>query len=249
VTAHTGNQFIRLTGSSSTTLFNAQYSWLDLSAAFQSRPAGHDRLIGSMDMFVSSGDSADASFYGIFGFDDFNFLDYGVLIIPNSRSIMMVTNAADAKKVSGFFPYDTWFNIAIQADYVTGGLAVLYNGTEISSLSTTNDAIVESSFTDLDLICVNTPTSPNPRVVFADNYRVVVTQATQPTPRLTIEPGAIGEWHLSWSSAFADWILESTQTIESGWLDTGVTPNVSGGIASADLTDAPPRTFYRLRKP
>ena len=253
-----GNQFHRFTASSSTVTNNSEWAWTDLTGAFTARPAGYDRLIGSIDMFVPSGDSLDGSVYGLLGYEDGpdgnggigNFLDFGFFIVPNTRSIQLLMDGTVATSVAGAFSYDKWFTISITADYGTGAINILTNGTLVPGLVATNSYIPDSSFTDLDLFCQNSKSSPNPRVVFSDNYRVLVEQTAPPVPQLKIEPGAIGEWHLSWSGLYWDWILESTQDIGAAtWTNEGVTPSILSGVASVDLTDAPPRTFYRLRKP
>jgi len=253
IVAASGSQFHRFTASSSTTANVGSWSWANLGDVFDSRPAGYDILTGSIDMYIPSGASSDGSSYGLFGYDDSvdgNFLDYGFLVVPNSRSIRMLLDGAVTASVPAAFSYNTWFTVALVVDYTSGDVSVLVNGSVVTGLAGTNPYIIGSTFTDLDLFSQNSKTAPNPRVVFSDNYRVSVGPRALVRPTLTITPGAIGEWHLSWSADYFDWILESTQDITATtWVNEGVTPDVAGGVASVDLPNAPPRTFYRLRQP
>jgi hypothetical protein len=251
ITTPYGNQFLRFTASSSSVMGAEQLSWVDLSSQFTQRPAGYSRLTGSMDFFVPSNESADASVYGLFGFDG-NYLDFGFLIIPNSRTIVMVTNAVDGGRLAGAFPYNTWFNVGLRLDYATGRLDLLTNGIAVPGLSSTIHFQPGAAFTDLDLVSANSTGSPNPRTIFSDNYRVIVEEPPPELPRLTIQPGTIGKWHLTWGSAFEHWILESTHNLQSGstvWVNENAIPTVMGGTATWDVMNAPPNTFYRLRKP
>src|SRR5437867_1971806 len=186
VMSPSGSQFHRFRASSSTSAQNQQYAWPDLSGAFAARPSGNDVLTGSIDVFVPSGDSADGSLYGLLGFDfDSNtanyFLDYGFLVVPNSRTIRLVVDAADtAQSPAGIFPYDTWFNVAVQVNYQSGDIVVLYNGAPVPGLTTNFSFIVGSSFTDLDLFSQNSLNAPTSRIIFSDNYRVTVDSLIPP---------------------------------------------------------------------
>lgn len=171
-----GSQMVRLTASSSTTAVNAQYAWPDITGAFASRPGGHDRLVASMDMLVPAGGSADASIYGLLGWSGGgNVLDFGLLVSPSGSFIALLgADGASLGEVGAAFPYNTWFNLAVEVNYQTGAMLVLLNGTPVAGLSGSNPALVGSALEDVDLYCENDTASPNPRVVFADNYRVTV---------------------------------------------------------------------------
>lgn len=171
-----GSQFMRFTASSSTTANNGQWSWIDITAAFAARPAGHDRLVASMDVLVPSGDSADTSNYGLQGYSNGgNTVDFQVVLAPAGRAMFLGgNNGAELAQVGDAFPYDTWFNLAIQVNYQTGELIVLTNGVPVPGLSATEPLIVGSLLEDVDLFCVNDLTPPNPRVIFTDNYRIIV---------------------------------------------------------------------------
>ena len=252
-----GNQFHRFTANSSSQAIVGAWAWPNLTDAFISRPAGFDVLTESIDIYVPSGDSADGSAYGLYGYDydasvnDY-FLDYGFLVIPNSRTIRLIIDATETASVAATFSYDTWFNIAIVVDYTSGAVRIFLNGVVVPGLAGANPYLVDSILADVDLFCRNSRTAANPRMIFSDNYRVVAGTSASVSvhPKLAIEAGAIGEWHISWSVDYLDWILESTQDITAaGWTNEGVTPEISGGVASVDLPNAPPRTFFRLRKP
>jgi hypothetical protein len=255
VVARTGNQFHRFTASSSTATTEGEYIWTDLLDAFDTRPDDYNIVSASIDMYVPSGDSADGSYYGLFGYDyhassDAFLFDYGFFIVPNARAIVLVLNGTVVTSATGMFSYNSWFNLDIQADYISGAVKIFTNGVAVPQLARTNLFIVGSSLSDVDLFSQNSKTTPNPRVVFTDNYRIVAIRPTPPAPILSIEPGAIGEWHISWNAAFSDWILEWTQDLGAmAWMEDGSTPTITGTVASVDLTEQPPHTFYRLRKP
>jgi hypothetical protein len=154
--------------------------WPDVSEAFTARPSGYDILTGSIDVFVPSGDSSDGSVYGLLGFDydpgfDDVFLDYGFLIVPNTRAIRLVIDGAVvAESTTEVLPYDTWFSVGIQANYLTGDIVVLLDGTIVPGLTTNFSYIVFSSLVDVDLFCENSISPPTSRTIFSDNYRVAV---------------------------------------------------------------------------
>ncbi len=179
-----GNQFHRFRASASTSVNNYQYVWPALFAAFAARPPAYDILSGSIDIFVPSGDSADASVYGLMGFDEYIdgiYLDYGFLIVPNARRIQLVIDGSvERESVTNFFPYNTWFNVAIQVNYQTGDVLVLYNGTPVPGFATRFEFIPSSTLTDLDLYCENSINPPTSRIIFTDNYRVAVNLLSPP---------------------------------------------------------------------
>ena len=162
----------------STSVVNEQYVWPDLTDAFGGRASGYDLLTASIDVFVPSGDSADASLYGLVGFDsgvDDVYLDYGFFIVPNSRVIQLVIDGeVEAGSVTNVFPYNTWFKVGIQVNYQTGEVVVFYNGTPVPGLSATFVPIVGASLTDVDLYSENSLNPPTSRIIFSDNYRVVL---------------------------------------------------------------------------
>ena len=157
--------------------------------------------------------------------------------------------------ISGAFDFDTWFNIEVIADYSSGELSVKMDGATLP-LSGNSPSILSGSLVDVDLWSVNLSAQPTVGAIFIDNYRVISEELVPPRPTLSIAPvlvpiGAPPEWHLSWSAAYFDWILESTLDIESAfWTNEGVTPSLPvDGMVGVDLFEAPPRAFYRLRRP
>ncbi|MFM1768691.1 MAG: hypothetical protein RJA22_1220 [Verrucomicrobiota bacterium] len=173
-TTPTGSQFQRFTASSSTTAENEQYAWVDVTSAFASRPAGHDRLVASMDVLVPAGGAADASLYGLLGWSDGgNSLDFGIVVSPANQTLILL-GADVIAEVPGLFAYNTWFNLSLRVNYQTGELQAFTNGVPVPGLTGSNPLLVGTTLEDVDLWCVNDMPSPNPRVIFTDNYRVVV---------------------------------------------------------------------------
>jgi hypothetical protein len=171
-----GAQMMRFTASSSTTANNAQFAWPDITGAFSARPGGYDRLVASIDMLVPAGGSADASAYGLLGFSGGgNVLDFGFIASPAGQVLALIgADGAVVGEVPSAFAYNTWFNVAVEANYQTGEILVRVNGVPVPGLSGSNPALIGSALEDVDLYCENDTLAPNPRVVFTDNYRVTV---------------------------------------------------------------------------
>lgn len=174
-TTPTGSQFVRFTASSSTTANNPQWAWPDITAAFQGRPSSHNRVVASMDFLVPSGGSLDDSLYALLGYDSIGDVAFGLYLSPGGQFVILSgPGDVDIANAGSVFPFDTWFNLAVQADYDTGDIAVLLNGMPVAGLAGNAPLLVGSVLADVDPFCVNDTASPNPRVVYADNYRVVV---------------------------------------------------------------------------
>lgn len=174
-TTPTGSQFVRFTASSSTTANNPQWAWPDITAAFQGRPSGHNRVVASMDFLVPSGGSLDDSLYALLGYNSIGNVAFGLYLSPGGQFVFLSgTGDVDIAGADSVFPFDAWFNLAVQVDYDTGDIAVLLNGVPVPGLSGNDPQLVGSDLADVDLFCVNDTASPNPRVIYADNYRVAV---------------------------------------------------------------------------
>jgi len=247
VTTPYGNQFVRITANASTSSSSDRFSWPDISAAFTARPSGQNRIRASFDVLVPSVQAADSSWYGIRAFHE-NSVPWGLFVEADDHSInLRIGDGLDY--VPDAFDYDTWFNVAVIADYDTGDLTVEKNGVTLP-ISGKNPAILSGTLIDVDLWSINSTMPPTVRAVFIDNYRVIAEGVDAPKPNLTIQPGAAGGWHISWGADFSQWILESTQNPSAAtWDREGIIPAVGGGIASVDIVKAPPQTFFRLRKP
>lgn len=183
--AQSGAQFVRFTASSSVTTNNSQFAWPDVTAGFEARPAGFNKLTASLDVRVPSTGSADTSTYGMLGYDNDaeatgNYLDFGYLIVPSTRAIRLVIDGAIVATATGAFDYNSWFNVAVEVDYESGDVRVLTNGVPVGGLSSNSPYIVGATLTDVDLYCVNSTTAGATRVVFADNYRLVVASPAGP---------------------------------------------------------------------
>ena len=242
-----GRQFVRAIADPTTSASNHRYGWPDISAAVAGLPANQKMIKASFDVFVPGSQALDGSYYGIRAWHESS-APWGLFVEADDQSVNLVIGTSIAY-VPGAFEFDTWFNIKVIADYSNGNLSVEKDGASID-LSGNSPGILSGTLQDIDLWTLNSAAPPTVRAAFMDNYRVTAEGPDASFPKLAIQVGAIGEWHLSWSAAFSNWILESTQNITSPtWTNEFVTPVVAGGVASVNLPNAPPRTFFRLRKP
>jgi hypothetical protein len=185
VTTPYGSQFVRLMGDPGT-VSRDSFAWPDISSAFASRPAGFNIIKASFDVYVPSSQATDGTFYGILAFHEMS-APWGLFVEGDDRSINLVINNT-YKFVPAAFAFNTWFNIAVIANYTTGGLSVEKNGV-LMALSATNFNILSGSLQDVDLWSSNDPTPTSVRTVFIDNYRVTASSGEVVPPRLTIQPG------------------------------------------------------------
>jgi len=245
-----GTQFHKFTASPNTTNSVDRLAWFNLTSAFASRPAGLNIVKSSIDVYVPASQSAVPAFYGLVGYHGLD-SPWGVLFNPGDRSVHALIDDALPHSVAGAFAYDTWFNLTVSANYDTGEIRFDIAGVNHPELTGNSGGIFDGTLNDVDLYAENhVPTAPVLRIAYSDNFRVSAEDGVEPRPTLTIAAGSPGQWHFTWSAAFSNWILESTLNIEvPTWFNEGVVPNVSGGIASVDRPNAPPRRFYRLRKP
>jgi hypothetical protein len=173
VTTPFGSQFHRFNASTSTSTEVLRLAWPDATAAFNTRPAGFNLLTGSIDIFVPQVQSADASFYGLAGFDDVD-LDFGVLVQPSTSGILLIVDNNIVASAPNAIAFNTWQNLAVTANYDTGEVFASLNGTPVAGLSRISANILGGGFTDLDLFVQNALTAPTTRSIFSDNYRLEV---------------------------------------------------------------------------
>jgi hypothetical protein len=168
-----GSQFHRFTASASTVDTFDRLSWVDLEPAFTNRPTGFNQLTGSIDLFVPGVQSADQSLYGLAGFDITD-LAFGIVVLPSTRSVLLISDNNLVGQVDGVFSYDSWFNLSISADYDTGNLLASLNGAPLAGLSGLSTIVLGGGFTDLDLFAENGLDNLATRSIFSDNYLVTV---------------------------------------------------------------------------
>lgn len=245
-----GTQFHKFTASPNTATHLSRLAWVDLTTSFAGRPAGQSIIKSSIDVYVPASQAAVPALYGIAAYHGLE-LPWGILFNPSDRSVYAVVDDAIPHSAPAAFAYDTWFNLTVSANYNTGEIRFDVNGVNHPELTGTSTGIFSGALNDVDLFAENyIPSAPTVRIAYSDNFRVTAGDGVEPRPALSVAAGVPGQWHLTWSAAFSNWILESTQNIESpSWSTEGVTPNISGGIASVDRPNSPPRRFYRLRKP
>jgi hypothetical protein len=233
VVTPSGSQFHRFRASSSTTTINAQSVYPDVSGAFAARPPGQDVIVSSIDVFVPSGGpagSANSSFYGLRAYDlNFN-NSFNLFLTPNSRRLSMLIPGVTNRLTSpAFFHYDTWFNIAIRANFRSGDVDVFYNGNPVPELTGNNPGLAGSSLGDVDLFSQNDTNPPTSRIIFTDNYRITAESFVATLPRLTITPVASSNLtcKIKWPAANRNWILEYADQLQNGgsfWADLGISP-------------------------
>ena len=245
----TGSRFHKFTASADTTTPFFRLAYVDITAPFLGRPAGQNVIKASIDMFVPSSQTGVAALHGLAAYQG-NDLPWGVVIDPSDRSVNIIIDGGIPDYATDSFPFDAWFNLSVTANYDNSSVSVAVNGVTVAQLTTTSALIAGGVLTDVDLFTDNYFVgAPPTRIAYSDNYLVTSEAGPAPRPVLHISPGAVGEWHISWSADFFDWILESTQDLGATvWTNEGIAPNVGGGEASVDLTEQPPGTFYRLRK-
>lgn len=176
-----GNQMHRFEANPSTVSSSARFTWVDLQTGFDSRPAGYNFLTGSIDLFVPGVQSADASLYGLVGFDG-AVDDFGILVDPSTREILLVGGGLIRASSIDAFSYDTWLNLSVSANYETGEVIGYVNGAPVPGLSFLSPTLVGGSFSDLDLYVQNALTPPTVRSIFSDNYRVTLDVVPVPEP-------------------------------------------------------------------
>jgi hypothetical protein len=245
-----GNQFHKFTASPDTSQILDRLAWVDITGNFTARPAGQNTIKCSFEAYIPSSQASVPGLYGVAAFH-YSATPWGVLLDPSDRSVNIVIDGQYPDYATDAFPYDTWFNVTVTADYATGQIQFSANGVNLSDLTRTSTNMVGKTLTDVDLVAENySPSAPSVRIAYSDNFNVTATDNVVVRPTLTITPGPGNLWHFSWSASYSNWILESSLNIDAlTWSSTGVTPSVSGGVASVNLTNSPPRRFYRLRKP
>jgi len=176
-----GAQMHRFTGNADIAAVSQRLAWVDVAAGFASRPAGYNFLSGSIDLFVPGAQSADASLYGLAGFDGL-VQDFGVLVEPQSRSVLLLADGAVRAVVPGAFAYDSWLNLGVSANYETGDVICYVNGIAVPGLNYRATGLVGGGFTDLDLFVQNATMAPLTRSLFSDNYLVTLDLVPVPEP-------------------------------------------------------------------
>ncbi len=263
VVTPSGDQFVKLTANPSITGSSNRYAWTDIAGAFAARPPGQDVVKASFDVFVPASQELDASFYGIRAFHETT-IPWSLLIEADDQSINLVVGGAFVY-VTDAFDFDTWFNVAVFANYTTGDLSVSKNGVALPTVTGNNPSILSGSLQDVDLHSRNVAFSSNPRVMFIDNFSVSVEGNVPVLPRLTmtpIPPDNIA-YRLKWPAANSTWILEFTDDLIDGgsvWANQGVPPTAELPTdpgydpllppqVYVDIANEALHRYFRLRQP
>ena len=254
VVTPSGDQFVKLTANPSTTGSSNRYAWTDISGAFAARPTGQDIVKASFDVFMPSSQELDGSLYGIRAFHETT-IPWSLLIEADDQSINLLVGGTFVF-VAGAFDYDTWFNVAVFANYTTGDLSVSKDGVAIPTVTGNNPSILSGSLQDVDLFSINDSSSLNPRVMFVENFAISVEGSAPVLPRLTMTPIPPDNvaYRLKWPAANSNWILEYTDDlIDSGsaWAAQGTPPrtDVDPNFVYVDIGIEALHRYFRLHKP
>ena len=248
VTTPYGTQFHRFTASTSTLSGVDTFAWPDVTDSFAGRPSGFNTITCSMSVFVPSTQMADSSIYGFVGFDGATEL-FALFVEPDDQSVNLFMAGSFYDYTTEDFGYDQWFKLSFTGNYDTGDFSVSVNDTPLGTLVGNNSVFLGAGFTDLDMVTQNTPTVPNPRVIFTDNYRIEVAPATVQQPTLVISPISPNHYRLGWGSTFSSWVLEyASQLPATSWTTETATRTTSNGIITVDVADASAFRVYRLRQ-
>jgi hypothetical protein len=252
VVTTSGNQFARLLANPSTTGSSNRYAWTDLTAKFAARPPGANILKASFDVYMPASQEFDGSLYGIRAFHPTS-IPYSLLIEADDRSINLLVGGSFVY-VSDAFEYDTWFNVAVFANYTTGDLTVAKNGVLLPTVTGNNPAILSGSLEDVDLFSINDPTGPATRVMFVENYSVSVEGSAPPSLSIAPIPPDNIAYRIKWPAANANWILEYTDDLVTGgsvWSDQGTAPEPDADplFVHVDVALEALHRYFRLRQP
>ena len=80
----------------------------------------------------------------------------------------------------------------------------------------------------------------------ASNLRL----SAAPTPALVMDPPAAGQVTLTWPAVPAGYVLQRSLVLGTGanWINTGITPVLSGNLLTASVPVGSQAAFYRLMK-
>lgn len=146
------------------------YSWVDLTTLWANRPANQNQLAVSVDVYIPAAtENVFDIGLTIWGFDTaYSYLGEVDLSTDIDAVRLYDANAASTDSTTGFLR-GQWNRLGFVADWDTGVLSAILNGTTVAETTTFDNAGAPLADVDLSVFSLNESAV---NTVFFDNYTV-----------------------------------------------------------------------------